>query len=173
MLLPGGPRTCFVRCDDRANVHAGPLPRCPCRSKRDQEPRRTSLVQPRGKVAIGLPGNHDTEYSLKGVSVEHGISGDEPGSRAPYIATAHPLFASVQSFQASFAPHAVEIMEDIPKYSRRPHGLRHCRRAHRCADQQCAVQRGHKRESAFPAKWRNSWDETRTRISENLHSWAL
>jgi len=27
------------------------------------------------------------------------------------------LFDSVQSFQASFAPHAQEIMEGIPKYT--------------------------------------------------------
>lgn len=41
--------------------------------------------------------------ALKGVSVEHGISRDEPGSAAPYIATGHLLFDSVQSFQRSFA----------------------------------------------------------------------
>lgn len=55
--------------------------------------------------------------ALKGVSVEQGISGEEPGSAAPYIATGHLLFDSVQSFQASFAPHAQEIMLDIPKYT--------------------------------------------------------
>ncbi len=55
--------------------------------------------------------------ALKGVSVEHGICGEEPGSPAPYIATGHLLFDSVQTFQASFAPHAQEIMEDIPKYT--------------------------------------------------------
>lgn len=55
--------------------------------------------------------------SLKGVTVEHGISGEEPGSPAPYIATGHLLFDSVQAFQASFTPHAQEIMQDIPKYT--------------------------------------------------------
>jgi len=55
--------------------------------------------------------------ALKGVSVEHGISGGQPGSPAPYIATGHLLFDSVQLFQASFAPHAQEIREDIPKYT--------------------------------------------------------
>ena len=55
--------------------------------------------------------------ALKAVSVEHGISGDEPGSSAPFITTAHLLFDSVQSFQASFAPYAQEIMDDIPKYT--------------------------------------------------------
>lgn len=55
--------------------------------------------------------------ALKGVSVEHGISGDEPGSPPPYVTTAHLLFESVQSFQTSFGVHAQEIMGDIPKYT--------------------------------------------------------
>jgi uncharacterized protein (TIGR02118 family) len=55
--------------------------------------------------------------ALKGVSVEHGISGEEPGSPAHHIATGHLLFDSVQTFKASFAPHAQEIIEDIPKYT--------------------------------------------------------
>lgn len=55
--------------------------------------------------------------ALKKVSVEHGISGEEPGSPAPYIATGHLLFDSFQTYQASFAPHTQEIMEDIPKYT--------------------------------------------------------
>ncbi len=55
--------------------------------------------------------------ALKGVSVEHGISGQEPGSPAPYIATGHLLFESLQTFQASIAPHAQELTEDIPKYT--------------------------------------------------------
>jgi uncharacterized protein (TIGR02118 family) len=55
--------------------------------------------------------------ALKGVSVEHGISGEEPGSPAPYIATGHLVFDSVQAFQTSFGSHAQEIMEDIPKYT--------------------------------------------------------
>jgi uncharacterized protein (TIGR02118 family) len=55
--------------------------------------------------------------ALQGVSVEQGISGSEPGSSAPYIAAGHLLFGSVQTFQASFAAHAQEIREDIPKYT--------------------------------------------------------
>ncbi len=55
--------------------------------------------------------------ALKGASVEHGISGEEPGSTAPYIATCHLLFDSVQAFQTSFSPHAQEMAEDIPKYT--------------------------------------------------------
>jgi len=55
--------------------------------------------------------------ALKGVSVEQGFSGEEPGSPAPYVTTCHLLFDSVQAFQTSFGPHAQEIMEDIPKYT--------------------------------------------------------
>ena len=55
--------------------------------------------------------------ALKGVSVEHGISGDEPGSPPPYVTTAHLLFDSVEAFQKSFGVHAQEIMDDIPKYT--------------------------------------------------------
>jgi uncharacterized protein (TIGR02118 family) len=55
--------------------------------------------------------------ALKGVSVEQGISGGEPVSRAPYITTCHLLFESVEAYQTSFGPHAQEIMEDIPKYT--------------------------------------------------------
>jgi uncharacterized protein (TIGR02118 family) len=55
--------------------------------------------------------------ALKGVSVEQGVSGEEPGSPAPYITTAHLLFDSVQAFQTNFGPHAQEIKEDIPKYT--------------------------------------------------------
>ena len=55
--------------------------------------------------------------SLKGVSVERGISGEQPGSPAPYVTTCHLLFDSVQAYQTSFGPHAQEIIEDIPKYT--------------------------------------------------------
>jgi len=55
--------------------------------------------------------------ALKGVSVEHGISGEQPGSPAPYIATGHLVFDSVREFQTSFGSHAQEIMEDISKYT--------------------------------------------------------
>jgi uncharacterized protein (TIGR02118 family) len=54
---------------------------------------------------------------LQGVSVEHGISGEEPGSSAPSIATGHLVFDSLQAFQTSFGSHAQEIMADIPKYT--------------------------------------------------------
>jgi uncharacterized protein (TIGR02118 family) len=55
--------------------------------------------------------------ALKGVSVEQGISSEEPGSPVPYVTTCHLLFDSVQAYQTSFGPHAQEIIEDIPKYT--------------------------------------------------------
>ena len=55
--------------------------------------------------------------ALAGVAVEQGISGEEPGSPAPYVTTCHLLFDSVQAYQTSFGPHAQEIAEDIPKYT--------------------------------------------------------
>lgn len=55
--------------------------------------------------------------AVKGVSVEQGISGEEPGSPAPYIAMGHLVFDSVEAFQASFGPHARVIIKDIPNYT--------------------------------------------------------
>jgi uncharacterized protein (TIGR02118 family) len=55
--------------------------------------------------------------ALKGVAVEQGISGEEPGRPAPYVTTCHLLFDSVQAYQTSFGPQAQEILEDIPKYT--------------------------------------------------------
>jgi len=88
------------------------------------------------KVSVLYPNSADTEFDmtyylnhhvpmvrrllgsvLRGVSVEHGISGAEPGLAAPYIAAGHLLFDSVQSFQESVAPHAQKLTEDIPKYT--------------------------------------------------------
>jgi uncharacterized protein (TIGR02118 family) len=88
------------------------------------------------KVSVLYPNREDTKFdtayylnrhipmvrhllgsALKGVSVEQGISGAEPRSPAPYVTTCHLLFDSVQAYQASFGPHAQEIIEDIPKYT--------------------------------------------------------
>jgi uncharacterized protein (TIGR02118 family) len=51
---------------------------------------------------------------LKGMSVEQGISGVQPGS---YIAMGHLLFDSVEDFQTSFGPHTQAIVGDIPNYT--------------------------------------------------------
>ena len=58
--------------------------------------------------------------ALKGVQVEHGLAGDEPGSPPTYHAMGHLLFESVESFQAAFGPHAEKILADIPNYTDAP-----------------------------------------------------
>ena len=55
--------------------------------------------------------------ALQGMAVEHGISGEKAGSAAPYIAVGHLLFHSLETYQASFTPHALEIIADIPMYT--------------------------------------------------------
>lgn len=55
--------------------------------------------------------------ALKRVAVEYGIAGGAPGSVAPYLAIGQLQFDSVEAFQASFGPHAQEIMSDIPNYT--------------------------------------------------------
>jgi len=52
--------------------------------------------------------------ALKGASVDEGVSGEEPGSPAPFVAMGHLLFDSVEAFQTSFGPHAQAISEDAP-----------------------------------------------------------
>jgi uncharacterized protein (TIGR02118 family) len=53
----------------------------------------------------------------KGVSVLQGLSGMTPGTPAPFCVLADLLFESVEAFQSAFAPHAPEIMADIPQYT--------------------------------------------------------
>ena len=55
--------------------------------------------------------------SLKGVAVEQGISGMQPGSAASYAAMGHLLFDSLEEFQACWAPHAQAIVGDVPNYT--------------------------------------------------------
>ena len=40
-----------------------------------------------------------------------------PGSPAIYIAMAHLLFESLESFQSAFGPHMDTILADIPNYT--------------------------------------------------------
>jgi uncharacterized protein (TIGR02118 family) len=55
--------------------------------------------------------------ALKSVAIEQGIAGGAPGSPAPFVAIANLTFDSVAAFEAAFAPHANEIMADIPRYT--------------------------------------------------------
>jgi uncharacterized protein (TIGR02118 family) len=54
---------------------------------------------------------------LKGMAVEHGVSGMATGSPAPFIAMGHLYFDSAEAFQAAFGPHLNEIVGDIPNYT--------------------------------------------------------
>ena len=50
-------------------------------------------------------------------SVDGGISGGMPGSKAPYAAIGHFFFNTIDDFNSSFTPHANIIMTDIPNYT--------------------------------------------------------
>lgn len=56
--------------------------------------------------------------AMKGYSVDKGVAGGAPGSHAPYVAAGHLNFESLEAFQGCFAPHAAEIMADIPNYTK-------------------------------------------------------
>jgi uncharacterized protein (TIGR02118 family) len=54
---------------------------------------------------------------LKGMNVELGLAGGQPGAPAPYVALGHLLFDSLDAFQAAFAQHSGAILADIPNYT--------------------------------------------------------
>lgn len=55
--------------------------------------------------------------AMKGGSVDQGINGGAPGSPPIYIAMAHLLFDSLESYQSAFGPHTETILADIPNYT--------------------------------------------------------
>ena len=55
--------------------------------------------------------------ACKGIAIEHGISGTEPGSPAAYIVCCHMLFDSIEAFVAAWTPHAETLGGDIPNYT--------------------------------------------------------
>jgi uncharacterized protein (TIGR02118 family) len=52
-----------------------------------------------------------------GTMVEHGLGGGQPGTAPTYAAIGSLMFDSVDAFQTAFAPHAAEILADIPNYT--------------------------------------------------------
>ncbi len=54
---------------------------------------------------------------FRGVSVERGLSGAEPGSTPAYVALCHFLFDSAEDFMAAFMPHAAVLQGDMPNYT--------------------------------------------------------
>jgi uncharacterized protein (TIGR02118 family) len=88
------------------------------------------------KVSVFYPNNEGSRFDMryycdrhipmvraklgtacKGAEVDRGLGGEVPGSRPSFIAMAHLYFDSVEDFQASFGPHADEIMRDVPNYT--------------------------------------------------------
>ena len=55
--------------------------------------------------------------ALKGMSVEQGLGGGQPGAPPRYIAMGHLLFDSVDAFQTAWAPHEGAIVGDVPNYT--------------------------------------------------------
>jgi uncharacterized protein (TIGR02118 family) len=56
--------------------------------------------------------------ACKGMAVEQGVAGGAPGTPPSFVAMGHLLFDSADAFQKAFAPHADEIMGDIPNYTK-------------------------------------------------------
>lgn len=55
--------------------------------------------------------------ACKDVIVDQGMSGAQPGSKPGFIAWAHFLFDSPETFQSAFIPHLKEFSDDIPNYT--------------------------------------------------------
>ncbi len=54
--------------------------------------------------------------ALKGVQVQHGLSGAAPGSKAEFLVMTQLKFDSVESFQGAFMPNADAVMGDLPNF---------------------------------------------------------
>ncbi len=50
-------------------------------------------------------------------TVDKGLTGGAPGQPPAYVGMCHLYADSVEGFQAAFAPHAKEILADIPNYT--------------------------------------------------------
>lgn len=57
-------------------------------------------------------GDHCRHYTI-----DRGLAGGAPGTPAPYLAMCHIFCDSMAAFQASFGPHAAEILADLPNYT--------------------------------------------------------
>ncbi|HLO35551.1 MAG TPA: EthD family reductase [Candidatus Deferrimicrobium sp.] len=58
-----------------------------------------------------------TQPGYRGVSVEVGLGGAEPGTDPAYVAMCHYRFDSVDDFLAAFLPHADRLQADIANYT--------------------------------------------------------
>jgi uncharacterized protein (TIGR02118 family) len=57
------------------------------------------------------------EPALKGMFVDEGLGGGQPGVAPAYVAMCHLMFDSVEAFQSTFGTHSPEILADIPNYT--------------------------------------------------------
>jgi uncharacterized protein (TIGR02118 family) len=55
--------------------------------------------------------------ACKGIELEVGLGGVEPGAPPTYKAMGHLHFDSVGAFEAAFGPHAESLLADIPNYT--------------------------------------------------------
>ena len=55
--------------------------------------------------------------ALRGVSIEHGVSGLQSTSPPTYSVMGHLLFESIETFRSAFDPHMEVIVGDIPNYT--------------------------------------------------------
>lgn len=55
--------------------------------------------------------------ALKGVAIEQGLSGGQPGTPATYATMAHLSFDSIESFLGAFGPVAAQIQSDVANYT--------------------------------------------------------
>jgi uncharacterized protein (TIGR02118 family) len=62
-------------------------------------------------------GHLSAHAGFRGVSVERGVAGPQPGSSPPFLALCHFLFESVDDFVEAFTPHAAQLQGDIPNYT--------------------------------------------------------
>lgn len=74
----------------------------------------TYYVETHMPMSIRLLSAHP---GFKGVSVEKGVGGAEPGSPPAYVAMCHFLFESIEAFMDAFIPHAQTLQGDIPNYT--------------------------------------------------------
>jgi uncharacterized protein (TIGR02118 family) len=55
--------------------------------------------------------------ALKYYTIDKGVSAQRPGSPPAYVAMCHLICDSLESYQSSFAPHAQELVGDIPHFT--------------------------------------------------------
>jgi uncharacterized protein (TIGR02118 family) len=65
-------------------------------------------------MSIGHLSAHE---GFRGVSVERGVAGQDPGAPPPFVALCHFLFESLEDFVAAFTPHAALLQGDMPNYT--------------------------------------------------------